>query len=267
MELRYYSLVDGERVLHPSHESLRPSGWIGLLFGIVGTIFMLANITYLLRKRLARITWLGSLRSWIAFHIFTGLVGPGLILLHGAFSLNSPLATLAFLAMMVVVCTGLMGRFIYAHVPRSIEGRELELSEVSRNLTRTLTEMRALGVGESLIAATTDRDIARAEKGRFFPALANIFLEGQRIRLEYRKLRHQVLSNSSLRLQARKILPLAKKLCRERRWYSRYHQLRHLMGVWRFLHRWLAIVMLIMVLFHILLALQFGDLWILEGFH
>ena len=45
----------------------------------------------------------------------------------------------------------------------------------------------------------------------------------------------------------------------------RYEELRKLMGAWRFLHRWLAIVMLILVVFHVAIGVNFGELWIFGG--
>jgi len=41
--------------------------------------------------------------------------------------------------------------------------------------------------------------------------------------------------------------------------------LKHLLQTWRFLHRWLAILLLIAVALHIFVAVRFGELWILRG--
>ena len=45
---------------------------------------------------------------------------------------------------------------------------------------------------------------------------------------------------------------------------ARYRELRALMRSWRFFHRWLALLMLILVIFHVAIAVQFGDLWVLR---
>ena len=66
----------------------------------------------------------------------------------------------------------------------------------------------------------------------------------------------------SLSALAPQILPLARRFCRDRQWLARYAELRSLMGAWRFLHRWLAILMFILAIFHITLAVRFGDLWL-----
>ena len=61
------------------------------------------------------------------------------------------------------------------------------------------------------------------------------------------------------------LLMLMRRLFRERQWLVRYRELRNLIGAWRFFHRWLAIVMLAAIFFHIVIAVDFGDLWIFGG--
>ena len=59
-------------------------------------------------------------------------------------------------------------------------------------------------------------------------------------------------------------LPGRRTRSSERDSIARFTELRTLMGSWRFLHRWLAIVMLMLAAVHIALAVLFGDLWIVE---
>ncbi len=99
----YYVLDAGQRALSPYHELLRPSGRAGLSYGVAGTIFMALNISYLIRKRLIAIAWPGLLRSWMAFHVFTGLLGSSLVVVHSAFLPRSALGILAFAALIIVV--------------------------------------------------------------------------------------------------------------------------------------------------------------------
>src|SRR5512138_392966 len=52
--------------------------------GILGFILMLMTETlYSLRKRSRSVRW-GRMSTWLQFHIFTGIVGPYLVLLHTA---------------------------------------------------------------------------------------------------------------------------------------------------------------------------------------
>lgn len=104
------------RVEHRDYEALRPGGLVGHGYGIVGTILILTNLLYLVRRRLAR--WsLGSMASWLNMHVFTGLVGALLILFHSAFQFRTPIALVTAVSLGVVVVTGLAGRYLYALTP------------------------------------------------------------------------------------------------------------------------------------------------------
>jgi hypothetical protein len=54
----YYFLPMAERPLHPHHAFLRSSGPWGLSFGMIGTLLMFLNLSYLIRKRFLNIQWL-----------------------------------------------------------------------------------------------------------------------------------------------------------------------------------------------------------------
>jgi hypothetical protein len=256
----YYLLPSSQRPFHPRHAALRPSGTSGLLFGVAGTCLMLFNLTYLARKRLFRIEWLGSLRSWMAFHVLTGLSGPALILLHTAFLPSSALGILSLSAMLVAVATGVAGRYIYAHVPRSIEGHEIELEDARRRLEEYHATLSRFGVQVRVEASAG----ARERPAGFLPALLCLLEGDRRSRRELRRLREAILASPRLRPRAREIIPLMRRLCKERQHVARFRELRLVMGSWRFFHRWLAIVMLLVAGFHIALAVVYGDLWVLR---
>ncbi len=93
--------------------------------GIVGFLLMLATETlYSIRKRSRYARW-GRMSTWLNLHIFTGIVGPYMVLLHTSWKFQG-LAGLTLLLTALVVLSGFMGRYIYTAVPRSIEGLELE---------------------------------------------------------------------------------------------------------------------------------------------
>ena len=101
----------------------KASSLIGHGIGIVGFILMLMTATlYSLRKLHDDASW-GRTSAWLRFHMFTGLVGPYMVLLHTAMKFNG-LAGLAMLLTVVVVVSGLIGRYIYTRVPRTVEGLE-----------------------------------------------------------------------------------------------------------------------------------------------
>jgi hypothetical protein len=97
----------------------------GHLLGILGFILMLlTEILYSLRKRSRTARW-GSMASWLQFHIFTGLVGPFMVLLHSSWKFNG-LAGATTLLTIIIVVSGFIGRYIYTQIPRSLDGVEIE---------------------------------------------------------------------------------------------------------------------------------------------
>lgn len=92
--------------------------------GIIGFILMLMTETlYSLRKRSRSARW-GRMSTWLQFHIFTGLVGPYMVLLHTSWKFNG-LAGVTTLLTVVIVISGFVGRYIYTRIPRTADGIEM----------------------------------------------------------------------------------------------------------------------------------------------
>jgi hypothetical protein len=263
-ERSYYVLPMAQRAPHPHHELLRSSGKYGLTFGAVGTLLLFINLTYLIRKSLAGITWLGSLRSWMSFHVFTGLLAGAMVLLHSTFLLRSALGTLAFWSMIIVLITGLTGRYIYAHTPRSLKGKELELEEIRWLLGVQRTKLESMGMPSEFFSATIAQSSVQGSDKGIFSTLFSLAAGDRELRREQQKIQHMIQNRPSLRVVARDLLPLTNRYCQERQWLARYHELRSLMSGWRFFHRWIAILLLCVVSFHIFISFQMGNLWLAD---
>lgn len=93
--------------------------------GIIGFVMMLMTETlYSLRKRSRSVRW-GRMSSWLQFHIFTGLVGPYMVLLHSSWKFNG-LAGATTLLTGIIVISGFIGRYIFTRIPRTMDGLEIE---------------------------------------------------------------------------------------------------------------------------------------------
>ena len=111
----------------------------GHSLGILGFILMLMTETlYSLRKRSRSARW-GRMSSWLEFHIFTGLVGPFMVLLHTSWKFNG-LAGISTLFTVIIVISGFVGRYIYTRIPRTTDGMIIEgtLSEAALRQARRL---------------------------------------------------------------------------------------------------------------------------------
>ena len=138
----YYLSPAAERLYHPKHEMLRPSGeigwwlgWFGL--GLFGLIFL-----YALRKKWAWLANRGNSRHWFNYHVLMGMVAPVVIAFHAAFRFRG-LAGIAYWIMVAVALSGFVGRYIYGQIPRSRNAAELSLQE-SKQLQERLTAKLAM---------------------------------------------------------------------------------------------------------------------------
>jgi len=142
----YYALSSAERPFSPKHALLRPSGLIGLKLGFIGLAMFLAIFLYPLRKRW---TWLGqqgSARHWLDIHVLLGLSAPFVIAFHASFKFRG-FAGIAFWIMLAVSLSGMIGRYLYAQIPRSLNAAEIsmkELQEVQARLAQQLVEQQLL---------------------------------------------------------------------------------------------------------------------------
>lgn len=259
-ERSYYFLPHIERPLHPHAEFLKSSGKGGVFFGFTGTTLIFFNLMYLIRRQWLDHDWLGPLRYWMTMHVATGLLGGGFIVLHSTLVLRSAMGSLAFIALLVVIITGLIGRYIYSRVPRSLEGHELELDQIRKELQYIRRQLESYGFKHSLLDEIEPSAELNAKRyGTSVPIIGLIFGNRQ-IRFEFQSLKNAILNSPTLAALSPTLLPLAKRYCKHRQWFARYDELRAFMSSWRFFHRWFAILMLITVVFHIGLSMFFGNL-------
>lgn len=128
----YYNTSLEERFFHASHNALKPSGNLGHGFGIIGSLMMVLGVSiYMIRKRSRRLFNFGYLKHWLELHIFLCTVGPVLVLYHTAFKFGG-IVSVSFWSMVFVVLSGAIGRFIYIQIPRTIQGRELDITELMK---------------------------------------------------------------------------------------------------------------------------------------
>src|SRR4030066_1230351 len=109
--------------------------------GIMGFLLMLSTETlYTLRKRSRSARW-GRMSNWLQFHIFTGLVGPYMVLLHTSWKFNG-LAGMVMLMTVIIVVSGFLGRYIYTSVPRNVDGIELEANQLEQQIRNVDGELQ-----------------------------------------------------------------------------------------------------------------------------
>jgi hypothetical protein len=124
----YYSLGTADRPFSPKHHALRPSGRIGVNLGIMGLGMFLVIFLYPLRKRWGWLRMQGNSKHWLDFHVILGIFAPFIIAFHSSFKFAG-FAGMAFWIMVAVSLSGIIGRYLYSQIPRSLNAAELTRSD------------------------------------------------------------------------------------------------------------------------------------------
>jgi len=111
-----------------------PGSDLGYYMGLVGAILMAFLLLYPLRKYARFLRRAFGMRLWFKLHIFLGILGPLLVIYHSTLKLNSFNASVAFYSMLLVVGSGIVGRFIYTKVHHGLSGRQVTLRDRQEQL-------------------------------------------------------------------------------------------------------------------------------------
>ncbi|MCP4077268.1 MAG: transcriptional regulator [Gammaproteobacteria bacterium] len=103
---------------------------IGYWLGILGGLMMLLLLVYPVRKRKPRWKYAGSIKFWFRFHMFLGIAGPVLIILHSGYRLGSLNGSVAFFSMLIVASSGLIGRYLYRRIHHGLYGEKIQFEEL-----------------------------------------------------------------------------------------------------------------------------------------
>src|SRR5437763_13662253 len=142
----YYKLSAMDRPFSPKHHMLRPSGPIGLYLGFIGVALFVGIFLYPIRKHWPWLGQIGSTRHWLDIHVLMGLTAPFIVAFHSTLKFKG-IAGMAFWIMFAVSASGVVGRYLYAQIPRKVTTVELsmkELQELQENLSQQLAAQHLL---------------------------------------------------------------------------------------------------------------------------
>jgi len=197
--------------------------------------------------------------SWLQFHIFTGLVGPYLVLLHSSWKFNG-LAGIVMLMTVIVVASGFFGRYIYTAVPRSADGVELESFELEKQLKAAEVDLNRWFAARPDLAPALNRrvrQLAVFPDSRFALLFGRPFADlGARLNwwFDQRKL------NSSQREQMLQVQVLIERRRRLYRQAATLAQARRFLATWHAVHIPLGMALFTAALIHILAAIYYATL-------
>ncbi|MEI7895697.1 MAG: hypothetical protein WCJ26_01580 [bacterium] len=258
----YYRLGIEDRFFHPDYILLKPSGVWGHGLGIIGSFLMLIGVSfYMIRKRFRILTRVGILKHWLEFHIFLCSLGPILVLFHTSFKFGG-LVAISFWSMVAVFLSGIIGRFIYIQIPRTIEGRELSLNEVREmksNIGDTIRELVALDDESYNVIVDSTKKKVELYQGNFFVRFFNKYREDAKT---VRNVKTILRKNNITKPQQKAILNLVKSDISLNRRIDRLVIMQELFKYWHVAHLPFAILMLIIMIIHVAVTIIFGYRWI-----
>lgn len=251
----YYLLDRAARLRDPLHPLLKPSGTVGLALGVAAFAFFVFMWLYPMRKHIRWLAWTGAVGSWLRVHVVIGLSLPVIAAVHAGWRFEG-LIGLGYLSMFVVCLSGIVGRYLYSHIPRGQKGVELSRDEVARERRALLTE----------IALTTGLDPVEADRalalGPQHVNLAPLRALGHMVSDDFtrwralRRLRRLLMNRGAKpdRDAVRRALRLAKREMALAQQVRMLDQARRVFGWWHVAHRPFAITALFAVLVHVAVA-------------
>ncbi len=261
---QYYSLPIEERFFDPSHTNLKPSGNWGHGFGIIGTIMMIFGVSiYMIRKRSRKIFTFGYLKHWLEFHIFLCTVGPILVLYHTAFKFGG-IVSVSFWSMVLVVLSGVVGRFIYIQIPRTIQGREIDINDlvsmraelVDKMKTEISFDVRLLNELDYLASPERFKELS------FLELMILGFKDFFRIRKFFLRFNKNLLKAGIAKFRIKEMKnKIQAEIILSRR-IGRLRTMQSLFKYWHIAHLPFAIAMFVIMIIHVIVTLTFGYKWI-----
>jgi hypothetical protein len=260
--MSYYGTELTERFYHDDHKLLKPSGPLGHGLGIIGTLMIIIGVgMYMLRKRNRALARYGVLKHWLEFHIFLCTLGPILILFHTAFKFGG-IVSISFWSMVAVVLSGVIGRFIYIQIPRTIQGRELSLNEVHEMKTDIGKILRDNYQMDEMSYATIIASAFRDDNEIKGSLLTREVYRFRQNRKSFKAIKDVVKQSHLSKKEHKKIITLLKNEIRLNGKIERLTAMQNLFKYWHVAHLPFALIMLIIMVIHVIVTLTLGYKWI-----
>jgi len=207
------------------------------------------------RKRLRIFSRIGILKHWLEFHIFLCTLGPFLILFHTTFKFGGIVAV-SFWSMVAVFLSGIVGRYIYLQIPHSIEGKELSLHDMEEQRAEINKQLRQ--------SVTLDESIYEIFDNRSDQSSGNAGYWRRRSeeRTVLKNLRNELRSQAVPQKKASEIIQTFRDQLTLKKRIERLVSMQKLFAYWHVAHLPFALIMLVVMIIHVVVAVTFGYKWI-----
>lgn len=257
----FYQTPLEERFYHPQYKTLHASGFLGHGYGIIGTLLIAIGVFgYIYAKKTLRFEKIVRLKYLLEFHIFLCTVGPILVLYHTTFKFGG-IVSIGFWSMVLVVASGVVGRYIYIQIPRSLNGKSLDLKEIESQLQNLLQQIKDV--------------LKKNSSGLEIGSNSNTFGNNSNINSDntlsieslsdtngLSSLKKLIQSQIAQKSERKKAIQIISKLQRLNRQLKHLEKMQKWFSYWHVFHKPFAIIMLVIVIVHIVVTLLMGYTWI-----
>jgi len=228
---------------------------IGLIYGLIGTIIIAVLMFLGIRKR-SYASGVGTLQGWVSAHVYLGLFTILIIPMHAGFRFGVDIHTFAFILLIIVVLSGIIGVILYMSVPSRLTEHEssLQSDAIDKEIGRLISDMRFLVRDKSDALVRVYRDeLARLQTMQ--PMGWSLLLPKQNEDLiakrsaELAQIVSSVPSQDETTFQALSQLILKKTQLQVA--LMAQMRLRNILQAWLYIHVPVSVAMIIMVGIHI----------------
>lgn len=215
--------------------------WGGVL-GVSGALLMLWPLGYSAVKRIPKlkgaVTKSLPMRTLLAWHVYTGIIGAVLAVLHTGHKFTSPLGILLTAAMLVAVLTGVVGRYFLGQVSQELREKQDWLAKLQASYQHTADEWARQP--EPALPLTGRGFVGRIAAGFFAPEPVAV---PQHLALAYRA------------------MSLAESMADLEYAIKSHELLKRRFAIWLKLHIASSIVFYLLLALHVWAGIYFGLRW------
>ena len=261
-----------------------PSGGsgIGLMFGVVGSIFMVFAGLLAARKKVP--VWrLGRAQAWMRGHLWLGTLSLPIIFFHAGFRFGGLLTTVLMVLLIIVVLSGIFGAVLQHYMPPLMTAR-IPMETIFEQIDRVRAQLTAEAdeMVEAVCGPLNGRQAQRATGTRAVAStvtatavatattpLCNFYSQEMRPFLQNERIQNSALATRAKAAGVfeglRMLLPgdlhgIVKNLaeiCEEERQFRRQIRYHHWLHGWLILHVPLSLALLLLGCAHAIMALRY----------
>ncbi len=263
LSLDYFNTPVEERYLSQELDELfGPSGLYGHGVGFLAALFMILLWLYIIRKHWNRLRGVGRLSQWLKYHMWFGIFAPLLAGFHAAFKFEGLIGVM-YWAMIAVMLSGIVGRYLYGHIPRRRDGHEMSLKQMNTEKASKLRELQMeFGITPEDISKMQNMTPQIIGKG-ILTSLYHLLVFDLKRRFQVKTLLSEFESKYGAKSQDLTFFKatIEKQLMMSQRVIA-LDAVSKVFHWWHVIHKPFAYAIFLVLALHIVLTMSFGFTWI-----